>query len=194
MYLPEVRCLFQGRDPVLTVRDSLLEDRQWWARQVYKAAHVFQGDLQQWLNRHESWQARQVPPTTDDLPYACHVCSSRFPLRKHLAVHLSRSHQILAPTRHFAPTTCCLSCHREYGLVSRVQMHLDRCLRRLARLIPPMSVPEIQEAERAEKCQQRRQRAGHWREFVALDLQLPLSALVCLPGRNASRLLISRKI
>ena len=30
-----------------------------------------------------------------------------------------------------------------------------------------MSVPEIQEAERAEKCQQRRQRAGHWREFVA---------------------------
>ena len=109
-------------------------------------------------------------PPPPSRPFACHLCSSTFELRKHLGVHLARRHAVLAPTRHYAPTTFCLSCHKDYGSVARVQMHLkgsDKCLRRVAHLFPPMEPDDIVAVEAVEKRLQKRQKAGCWQDFTA---------------------------
>ena len=69
-----------------------------------------------------------------------------------------------------APTTFCLSCHKDYGSVARVQMHLkgsDKCLRRVAHLFPPMEPDDIVAVEAVEKRLQKRQKAGCWQDFTA---------------------------
>ena len=170
LYLPNLASIFSGRDTVRAVLDSLLEDPAWWLQQVMKAIRVFQADLTAWVDGTRLQPEATVAAPPSSRPFPCPLRSSTFELRKHLGVHLARRHAVLAPTRHFAPTTFCLSCHKDYGSVARVQMHLkshDDCLRRVALLFPPMAPSDIAAVEASEKRAYKRQKAGCWQDFVA---------------------------
>ena len=169
LYLPHLRALFPAGQEIPAVLDSLCEDPSWWPGQVKRAVKVFGKDLEVWHERRSRGQAVETPPSVVDKPYQCGFCSASFVLRKHLCVHLSRTHAILAPARHFAPLPYCLACHRHFGLVSRVQQHLknsDKCLRRLVHLIDPLTPSEIKEAEAPEVLARRKQKAGAWKDFA----------------------------
>ncbi|CAE7236658.1 unnamed protein product, partial [Symbiodinium necroappetens] len=181
LFVPGVLQVLPSHDPVPSLLDSFLEDPSWWQRQVRKAGKVFLQDVAQW-RLHP-----QAPPAVDEAPvrpFSCHVCAASFALRKHLGVHLARSHNIVAPARHFSPFAYCLACHKYYGLPVRVQQHLKssaKCLRRLASVIPPLSLAEIAEVEAEGKFLLRRQKAGHWKDLqvhrpgtVALGPLIPL--------------------
>ena len=171
LYVPEVSGVLGCGDPVPNLLDAYLEDPSWWPKQVTKAVKAFQADLRRWK---ESGPAQPLvslaPPTPVELPYRCAECGAAFPLRKHLGVHLARAHGVLAPSRHFAPHTFCVSCHRDYGAVKRVQMHLkgaDACLRRAARVIAPLTKEQIVEAEAPDRAKLKRQKGGQWMDFKA---------------------------
>ena len=169
LYLPHLGSLFPVGREILTVLDSLCDDPSWWPGQVKKAVKVFGKDLEVWHERRQRGQAVEASPPDVEKPYQCGFCSARFVLRKHLCVHLSRTHAVLAPARHFAPLPFCLACHRHYGLVSRVQQHLknsDQCMRRLVHLIDPLTPSEIREAEAPEVLARKRQKAGAWKDFA----------------------------
>ncbi|OLP84483.1 hypothetical protein AK812_SmicGene34646 [Symbiodinium microadriaticum] len=169
LYLPHLGSLFSVGREIFTVLDSLCDDPSWWPGQVKKAVKVFGKDLEVWHERRQRGQAVEASPPDVEKPYQCGFCSARFVLRKHLCVHLSRTHAVLAPARHFAPLPFCLACHRHYGLVSRVQQHLknsDQCMRRLVHLIDPLTPSEIREAEAPEVLARKRQKAGAWKDFA----------------------------
>ena len=169
-FVPQVRDLIPPSTPVTAILESLAEEPTWWLRQVRKACKVFEEDLSRW-SAGETVSAAEtalsVPDT--DLPYRCHVCEAHFRLRKHLGVHLARAHGILSPARHYAPVEYCLSCHRFYGQVPRVQMHLKQkhsCLLRCVYLIPPMDLEQIRTAERPSVEAKRKTRKGAWKEYT----------------------------
>ena len=186
---PILRPSSLGQDPVRIVLDSLLQDPAWWLQQVTKAIKVFHADLAVWVERTQSGPAAHASVPPPPRPFACPLCSSTFELRKHLGVHLSRRHAVLAPTRHFAPTTFCLSCHKDYGSVARVQMHLkgsDACLRRVARLFPPMDPSDIADVEAAEKRSHKRVKAC-WQTFAAPQRRYASMARLSQHGRSEGR-------
>ena len=91
-----------------------------------------------------------------------------FPLRKHLAVHYARRHGRIAITRRLAPTSTCLACMKHFDSPVRVQYHLKSsaaCLSRTARLIRPLSLEEVREAELATKSLKRKVDHGSWELF-----------------------------
>ena len=115
---------------------------------------------------HMSGRACDAP----DKPYQCHVCESRFVLRKHLAAHQARSHRIWSPARHFALGPYCLSCHRWTGDVRLIQQHLkhsDVCLRRMLDIIPPLSTEQIHCVEQESIAREKALRGGGGSSFVA---------------------------
>ena len=123
---------------------------------------------------------------SDELQFPCHLCPSRFKLRKHLAVHLARRHGQLSPSRHFSPHEHCVSCMRYFHSVARVQNHLRQsrpCLARAAQVMRPMDLCEIREAERLDKLRASQVSKGHWSSFASA-----LPSLQCfgprLPCRN----------
>ncbi|CAE7883540.1 hypothetical protein AK812_SmicGene281 [Symbiodinium microadriaticum] len=168
LYVPDVRALLPLGTEVQGLLDSFLEDPRWWSRQVRKAIAAFSTDLDKWHQLRIDGSPALSPAETEERPYSCCRCSATFKLRKHLCVHLSRTHSVLAPARHFAPQPFCISCHRYFGLVSRVQQHLkasDKCLRRTVQLMTPLSPAEIKEAEAPESASRKRQKAGAWKSF-----------------------------
>ena len=177
LFLPEVLGILGVGDPVTSLLDAYIEDPNWWPKQVAKAIRAFYSDLQAWKAGDCPPGAPAPPPAAPpDRPFQCEQCGAAFPLRKHLGVHLARAHGVLAPSRHFAPHTFCVACHRDYGAVRRVQMHLkgaDSCLRRAARVIAPMTRDEIAAAEAPDKALGKKQKGGQW-----IDFKAPAPALV----------------
>ena len=169
-FLPQLADLVPPSAPVTAILDSLVEEPTWWLKQVRRACKVFGEDLSRWrADGSASIVATAQPVPAEDLPYTCHVCTASFRLRKHLGVHLARAHGIISPARHYAPVEYCLSCHRYYGQVPRVQMHLKqkhRCLLRCVYLIPPMDLEEIRAAERPSLEAKRKTRKGLWKEYA----------------------------
>ena len=165
LYVPDIRALLQSGSEVLGLLDSFLEDPCWWSKQVRKAIAAFSKDLDKWQQIRIVGSSTPSPAVNEERPYSCSRCSATFKLRKHLCVHLARTHSVLAPARHYAQQPFCISCHRYFGLVSRVQQHLkasDKCLRRAVQLMTPLSPAEIKEAEAPETASRKRQKAGHW--------------------------------
>ena len=169
-FVPQVADLVPSSAPVTAIMDSLAEEPTWWLKQVRKACKVFGADLSLWRAGGSEPRVEIEPVvSTEDLPYTCHVCSASFRLRKHLGVHLARAHGIISPARHFAPVDYCLACHRYYGQVPRVQMHLKQkhsCLLRCVQLIPPMDLEEIRASERPSVEARRKNRKGLWKEYL----------------------------
>ncbi|CAE7216454.1 unnamed protein product [Symbiodinium sp. CCMP2592] len=175
LYLPEVKDLLQS-EPVAAIIASLSEDPKWWFKQTIRAAKVFHEDLVLW-----SQGSRGGPeelPVAVERPYACPCCPATFVLRKHLGVHMARSHMLVSPARHYAPTTHCLACLRHYGSVGRVQMHLKghpQCLLRCAYLFPPMSHEDIARAEHSDAQARKRVKKGAWQTYEAPKLSTPIA-------------------
>ena len=168
LYLPHLRTLLPAGREVPAILDSLLEDPVWWLGQVKQAIRRFAKDLEVWHRRKQEGTVEPQPDVQVERPFVCGYCKERFVLRKHLGVHLARTHAVLAPARHFAPVPYCLACHRHYGKTCRVQQHLkssDKCLLRMVHLIRPLSSDEIKEVEMPDTLARKRQRAGLWKEY-----------------------------
>ena len=161
--------------PLRALLEAVWDDPTWWTRQLKQAAKAFQADLDHWVALPKT--DREVPDEHDDdvqgheatgQVFPCDVCGAIFPLRKHLAVHESRMHGLISPTRLLAPGPTCIACLRHYGTVERLQYHLKRagsCLYRSACLMPPLTMPEVADAERTFKAYKRRVAKGHWEDF-----------------------------
>ena len=166
-FVPEVKGMIRASSPVLSLLEALEEDPKWWYRQTVRACRVFLEDLDTWAGQGSP----TPPPPVIDMPrpYDCHLCGAKFRLRKHLGVHLARTHQVISPTRHFAPVPYCLSCHRHYGSIPRVQMHLKQkhsCLVRCMQVIPPMCWEDIVRVESAAKAAAAKVKKGSWKTYT----------------------------
>ncbi|CAE7285274.1 unnamed protein product, partial [Symbiodinium sp. CCMP2456] len=166
-FLPEVKAFIPAKDCVQGLLETFVDNPRWWFKQVIKATKVFLHDLRKWH------AAGACTPHTAALAapsnFACPLCDATFVLRKHLGVHLARTHQVISPSRHFAPVEHCLACMRHYGCVQRVQQHLKqsaKCLLRAAHVIPPLSLSDVRQAESLAKSQAARIKKGAWREYV----------------------------
>ena len=98
-------------------------------------------------------------------PFQCLWCGAAFRLRKHLGVHLARTHQIFSPARHLAHGTTCVSCLKCFWTVARHQQHLRTtaaCMWRTCLLVPCHSIEEMREEEGAEARIAKQLRRGAW--------------------------------
>ncbi|CAE7364014.1 unnamed protein product [Symbiodinium sp. CCMP2592] len=169
-YVPDVAPVFHGRNTVAVLLDSLVEDAGWWLRQVRQAQASFLRDLERVKDTPQPRIAAAVepPPSAADRTFRCPLCPAAFVLRKHLAAHQARSHKIWCPARHFAFGPYCLACHRWTGDIRSVQIHLkrtDACLRRMCRLVPPMTTEQIRQVEHDAVIRERQLRRGQWTSF-----------------------------
>ena len=177
-YVEAARVLMAARSPVRTLLEAVADDAAWWTRQLKKAVAVCAGDIQQWMHNQAPARSRgldsglQRPPGPSTSPqvlaFSCEECGAMFPLRKHLAVHYARRHGRIAITRRLAPTSTCLACMKHFDSPVRVQYHLKSsaaCLSRTARLIRPLSLEEVREAELATKSLKRKVDHGSWELF-----------------------------
>ena len=178
-YLPELSPLFVGEEPVHLLLDSLWQEPEWWSRQVRKAVKVLHDDLDGWSKRRGisidtegDVDPVDIPDWNEvSTPFACHLCSSSFRLRKHLGAHLAKTHRVWSPSRHFTLDVYCHACHRWYGSTSQVGQHLkqsDACLWRLCHLFPPLNDAEIAQVEKDDKTKARLLRAGEWTAFAGV--------------------------
>ena len=178
-YVSAVRDLV-GRSCVVTaILDSYLEEPSWWPRQVNKAIHAFQLDIEQAvLYPLEPISGRVLDASSEcapgeqryPRPFVCHICSSGFMLRKHLGVHLAKKHGILSPYRYYSYGESCVACNRWLGDVRRVQAHLKAnpsCLRRACQILPPLSHADIRTAEAEVVQRDKMLRQGKWEAFRA---------------------------
>ncbi|CAE7942657.1 CFDP2 [Symbiodinium necroappetens] len=173
-YVPAARLLLSTTCPLRALLEAVRDDGMWWTRQLKKAAKVFQSDLDTWAQvghspaTNEQDEAAPSPPP--DLCFRCTLCPAAFPLRKHLAVHEARKHGLISVTRLLSPGPTCLACMRHYDSTERAQYHLKSshtCLHRVARLIPPLSVDEVKDAERDCKRLKRQVVHGKWELYKA---------------------------
>ena len=167
-YVSAARLLLFAKCPLRALLETVRDDGMWWTRQLKKAAKVFQSDLDHWANEgggHAAVELDEVVALPQpDSSFRCSLCPAAFPLRKHLAVHEARKHGLISVTRLLSPGPTCLACLRHYDSTERAQHHLKSshaCLHRVARLIPPVSLEGVQEAER--DCKRRRRQAVHGR-------------------------------
>ncbi|CAE7041785.1 unnamed protein product [Symbiodinium sp. CCMP2592] len=168
LYVPDVANCVPNDQVVPSLLTALVEQPRWWLHQTIKACKEFQRHLERWMDSHD--RSQPPPATPVSRPYACPYCPSSFALRKHLGVHLARTHSVLSPSRHFAPVTHCLACLKHYGTVARVQMHLrsrPQCLWRCAHLFAPMDHDTIQQVEKSDREAAKRLRLGSWKTFTA---------------------------
>ena len=173
VYVPAAAALLRMPCPVTALIEAVQDSLPWWKARVKQAVARFSEDLAAWRPRDAP---RPAAPPCVERPYTCEECGDAFVLRKHLCVHLARRHGQLSPARHFAPLPVCLACLRHFHSVRRVQGHLKHstaCLTRLLHVLPPLSVPEISEAESADVAAQRKLRQGHWGAYSAAQPVLP---------------------
>ena len=79
----------------------------------------------------------------------------------------------------YVPCALCISCHRYYHDVLRVQPHLNQnkdCLARVALVCSPLSEEHIMEAETASKQRERRCPKGAWQLYRGGPAVLILAA------------------
>ena len=101
--------------------------------------------------------------------FICKHCAKAFVLRKHLHLHLAKTHGFLSPARHFAISDTCTACGKFFGSVAQVQQHLKqqhRCLRRCCALHAPLTKAQIAALEAPAKKSAKTVKAGAWRSYV----------------------------
>ena len=172
VYVEGAQRLLHHPDPVQAVWEATEERPGWWVQQVSSATTAFLGELQVWAERRATPSVPPVPeqPHAVALPFACAYCGASFRLRKHLGTHQARAHGVFSVTRHYAPVPYCLACHKYYHTVTRTQFHLKHsksCLMRVLHIIPPLSLPDVVEAERWDKQQLKKLKAGSWQAYHA---------------------------
>ena len=102
-FLPGVSSVLPKSDVVPALLEAYREDVQWWPRQVKAAEKAFAADLEAWADASgESRDAVAEPVLSASRPFTCYLCQSSFVLRKHLHVHLARTHQVFFS----CPTLC----------------------------------------------------------------------------------------
>ncbi|CAE7844850.1 unnamed protein product [Symbiodinium necroappetens] len=203
-YLPEVRDVSASADWLCALVQRLRDSPQWWVGRVKAAIRCAVAEMQPWC---ASVRCQQPPdgspqppngltdvqgavpasPVSGDLPFSCHWCQARFRLRKHLFVHLARSHQVFAPARHLAHGVTCVSCLRCFHTVSRHQQHLkrtDQCLLRTCLLVPCLSLEEVKLGEAGVVRTSRQLRKGDWGAYVVTEPALQASGPRQLTSRE----------
>ena len=179
-YISAARTLLGARSPVRALMEAVADDATWWTRHLKKAVTVCAGDLRDWVKCQAPTRSSALPPADSPSPrraplprgldFTCEECGASFPLRKNLAVHYARRHGRIALTRRLAPTSTCLACMRHFDSPVRVQFHLkssSACLFRVARLIRPLSLEEVREAELETKTLKRKVDHGRWELYRA---------------------------
>ena len=154
-FIPSATDALGSGEPVPSLLESYDQDPHWWPRQVRKAAKVFFADLDAWnpqrLQQSASIAAAATPEVSS---FPCYLCQSSFPLRKHLAAHLARTHQVFSPARHYALSERCSACLKVYPNIKQAQQHLKSsadCLLRCLYLHPPLTVDQFRALELAER-------------------------------------------
>ena len=169
VYVPAVRLLTDQPCPVEALCEVLQQEPRWWKAQIRAAIQAYHKELEVWYS--------QPPPAGADLapsnmprPFVCPHCQASFELRKHLRVHLARSHGYLSPVRHFVTGPYCGACMRWYHTTARVHNHLRHskaCLMRLLHTMRPLRNEEIREVEAQDASTRRKVHKGTWRAYQA---------------------------
>ncbi|CAE7236988.1 CFDP2 [Symbiodinium sp. KB8] len=173
LYCPGVKTIAEAPCPVRALLEAMTEDRTWWRRQIQAAIRQCLADLDTWVQQSSPAAPVRHEPSPNpegDKPFGCPFCNVKFPLRKHLGVHLARSHGMLAPARLFMPTPVCTVCLRYFHTLPRVQRHLrgsKTCLLRASHLLSPMSLVDIKTAEAEDGGRLRKLRHGNWQVYSA---------------------------
>ena len=184
MYCAGAKVLLHDPCPVTALLTAVSEDAAWWRRQVQAAVRVCLQDLRDWK------PAPVADTTADPAPYAdvpdgksldtmdfeCPMCPAKFPLRKHLGVHLARAHAVVAPARLYSPHPTCVACLRYFHTLPRLQQHFKSaksCLLRAAELMPPMTLSEVKTAELTDKTRLKKLKAGGWQHYTSAPPILP---------------------
>ena len=135
-----------------------------------KAIKVFQVDLSAWVDGTRSQPEVPVAAPPPLVLSRVHCAAPPLSSANTLGFTCPGDTPSWHPRDISLPRRFCLSCHKDYGSVARVQMHLksqDECLRRVAHLFPPMDHNDIVVVEASEKRKHKRQKAGCWQDFVA---------------------------
>ena len=183
-YVPELVTLAVGTAAVPLLVAATCEDGKWWLRKIQQAERLLTKDLDRWRQPRPEpdpaapvdavpgpFDPRLPPPVPPTLAYQCHLCAKGFRLRKHLHVHLSRTHGWLSPSRHYALSEVCQSCLKLFDTVRQTQQHLKTssvCLRRSMWLYPPLSKAEIAIVEAPVRLKAKGLRTGQWKTFEGL--------------------------
>ena len=200
VYSHGAKVLLDEADPVGTLCETMQQDSNWWPSQIRRAIKGYAADLQTWSQKRYDPSSPEVQ-TGKDKPFHCPHCGAAFLLRKHLGVHLARTHKLLSPVRHYAPTPTCGACMRFFHSVPRLHNHLKHsgpCLIRLLHTVRPLSVEEIVSAEAADKQLARKVKAGRWNEYRAALPPLPAygprmpTYTEAVAGLSEDELLLSR--
>ncbi|CAE7570946.1 tyrP-A [Symbiodinium necroappetens] len=172
-YVPSVLDLLATSDPVRSLLEAYDSDYFWWSRQVRTAEKAFFDDLSVWYNERRlgAVHDHSASGTPSSQAIACYLCSAAFPLRKHLHVHLARSHQVYAPARHFAISNVCTACLKFFPDVRQVQQHLKystTCLKRCLYLHAPLTYAQIRGLEAPRSKREAKVAHGNWKEFTGI--------------------------
>ena len=108
-YVPSAGLALGTTDPLYMLLESLIQEPSWWVSQVKGAIRQVQADLQAWsiiyqpkvsvLPDGDPLEGQASPPPKPSVGFACPWCVSTFPPRKHLGVHMARSHGVFSPAR-----------------------------------------------------------------------------------------------
>ncbi|CAE7840612.1 PAP20 [Symbiodinium sp. CCMP2592] len=170
VFVPGVKDCLPSHQSVLALLEAHESDVYWWRKQVARATKQFLQDAEAWQEERKAGKlpVRVGPADGSDQEYQCYLCDSSFPLRKHLHVHLARTHRIYSPARHYAISEVCTSCLRVYPDVVQAQQHLKHsteCLRRALYVHRPLTYDEILALEQPVRTHHQRLRAGKWQQF-----------------------------
>ena len=171
VYCPTATACLGSPPYVAGLIEAFESDPYWWPTQVKAATRLFLRDLEEWRAARKA--ASRMPPhiranTSDS--YACYLCTSTFPLRKHLHAHLARAHHVYSPARHYALSEVCPCCLRVYPDVLLAQLHLKRspdCLLHCLHSFRPLTLEEVKAVEAPARTAARAVQRGHWQTYRA---------------------------
>ena len=166
-YVPAARVLLDSGNPVRDVLASMHDNPRWWQKCVLQAQKAFLADLRLWHETASNAAGIAVQPGVD-LSFPCPLCPAAFRLRRYLCSHMAKRHGVVSPVRHFVTVPWCVACLRRYTSVPAVQNHLRYsavCLRRAVRVMAPLTLSEIADAEQAHRQQQTLLKKGRWQAF-----------------------------
>ena len=176
VYATGAQTLLTAACPVQSLCEVMQEDPAWWPNQVRRAIRGYLSDLEAWGSKKPDAES-PAPPPEADLPFVCPQCNAAFRLRKHLGVHMARSHNLVAPVRHFAADASCGGCSRWFHTLARVHNHLRHsvpCLVRLLHTMRPLTMLEIKEADALDKARSKKVKGGQWRAYQAALPAVPV--------------------
>ena len=170
-FVPAARMLRDAVCPVREVLVSMQEHPKWWQKCVVQAQKAFIQDLELWYSRaKEASPAAPLPQASQ--AFQCPYCPATFRLRRYLCSHMAKRHHTVSPARHFVVEPVCVACLRRYSSVAATQNHLRYsvlCLRRAVRVMSPLTLQEIADAEAEQRQQLRLLKKGQWQAFRALQ-------------------------